>query len=190
MFLVEQNAFGALKLAHRGYVMVNGNVTMSGTGKELLANPRSARRLSRRRAPLTAGAEEKLRCRAFSTKKPSIWQFLFVTCLLGGWAAWMTGQAPARRPGAAIRQLFVYMLLLGVGVRFIHHALFNGTMFTPAVLHRRHHRPADLRHARLPLHAHQPDGDTIYYWLYEKASPLSWKPKELKDIHRLAPLHA
>jgi branched-chain amino acid transport system ATP-binding protein len=39
VFLVEQNAFAALKLATRGYVMVNGQVTMSGTGKELLANP-------------------------------------------------------------------------------------------------------------------------------------------------------
>jgi branched-chain amino acid transport system ATP-binding protein len=39
VFLVEQNAFGALKLATRGYVMVNGNVTMSGTGKQLLADP-------------------------------------------------------------------------------------------------------------------------------------------------------
>ncbi len=39
VFLVEQNAFGALKLASRGYVMVNGSITMSGTGKELLANP-------------------------------------------------------------------------------------------------------------------------------------------------------
>lgn len=39
VFLVEQNAFGALKLATRGYVMVNGVVTMSGTGKDLLANP-------------------------------------------------------------------------------------------------------------------------------------------------------
>ena len=39
VFLVEQNAFGALKLADRGYVMVNGVVTMSGTGAELLANP-------------------------------------------------------------------------------------------------------------------------------------------------------
>src|SRR4051794_36887970 len=39
VFLVEQNAYHALKLATRGYVMVNGNVTMSGTGKELLANP-------------------------------------------------------------------------------------------------------------------------------------------------------
>lgn len=36
VFLVEQNAYHALKLAHRGYVMVNGNITMSGTGKELL----------------------------------------------------------------------------------------------------------------------------------------------------------
>jgi branched-chain amino acid transport system ATP-binding protein len=39
VFLVEQNAFHALKLAHRGYVMVNGLITLSGTGKELLANP-------------------------------------------------------------------------------------------------------------------------------------------------------
>ena len=39
VFLVEQNAFGALKLAHRGYVLVNGSVTMSGTGKDLLADP-------------------------------------------------------------------------------------------------------------------------------------------------------
>ncbi|CAN7191927.1 ABC transporter ATP-binding protein [Rhizobium sp. LjRoot254] len=39
VFLVEQNAFAALRLAHRGYVMVNGLVTMSGTGQELLANP-------------------------------------------------------------------------------------------------------------------------------------------------------
>ncbi|WP_269931466.1 ABC transporter ATP-binding protein [Aminobacter sp. HY435] len=39
VFLVEQNAFGALKLATRGYVMVNGVVTMSGSGKDLLADP-------------------------------------------------------------------------------------------------------------------------------------------------------
>ena len=39
VFLVEQNAFGALKLANRGYVMVNGRVTMSGSGAQLLADP-------------------------------------------------------------------------------------------------------------------------------------------------------
>jgi branched-chain amino acid transport system ATP-binding protein len=37
VFLVEQNAYHALKLAHRGYVMVNGLITMTGTGAELLA---------------------------------------------------------------------------------------------------------------------------------------------------------
>jgi branched-chain amino acid transport system ATP-binding protein len=37
VFLVEQNAFHALRLAHRGYVMVNGRITMSGSGSELLA---------------------------------------------------------------------------------------------------------------------------------------------------------
>ncbi len=39
MFLVEQNAYHALKLAHRGYVMVNGAIKLGGTGKELLASP-------------------------------------------------------------------------------------------------------------------------------------------------------
>ena len=39
VFLVEQNAFHALKLAHRGYVMVNGRIALSGTGRELLARP-------------------------------------------------------------------------------------------------------------------------------------------------------
>ncbi len=38
VFLVEQNAYHALKLADRGYVMVNGSITLSGTGKELLAS--------------------------------------------------------------------------------------------------------------------------------------------------------
>lgn len=38
VFLVEQNAYHALKLAHRGYVMVTGDITMSGSGAELLAN--------------------------------------------------------------------------------------------------------------------------------------------------------
>ena len=39
VFLVEQNAYHALKLAHRGYVMVNGLITLSGTGPGLLEQP-------------------------------------------------------------------------------------------------------------------------------------------------------
>jgi branched-chain amino acid transport system ATP-binding protein len=39
IFLVEQNANHALKLANRGYVMVNGEIRMTGSGQELLVNP-------------------------------------------------------------------------------------------------------------------------------------------------------
>ena len=39
VFLVEQNAYHALRLAHRGYVMVNGQITLSGSGQELLHRP-------------------------------------------------------------------------------------------------------------------------------------------------------
>jgi branched-chain amino acid transport system ATP-binding protein len=39
LLLVEQNAHQALRLASRGYVMANGRIVLSGTGKELLANP-------------------------------------------------------------------------------------------------------------------------------------------------------
>ncbi len=39
VFLVEQSAYHALRLAHRGYVLVNGRITMSGSGAELLGSP-------------------------------------------------------------------------------------------------------------------------------------------------------
>ena len=40
VLLVEQNAFGALKIADRGYVMETGRVTMQGAAGELIADPR------------------------------------------------------------------------------------------------------------------------------------------------------
>ena len=39
VFLVEQNAHHALRIAHRGYVMANGRIALSGPARELLANP-------------------------------------------------------------------------------------------------------------------------------------------------------
>jgi branched-chain amino acid transport system ATP-binding protein len=39
ILLVEQNAFQALRIAHRGYVLATGRVVLEGTGRELLANP-------------------------------------------------------------------------------------------------------------------------------------------------------
>ncbi|MBT0782231.1 MULTISPECIES: ABC transporter ATP-binding protein [Paracoccus] len=40
VLLVEQNAFGALKIADRGYVMETGQITMQGPAEELIADPR------------------------------------------------------------------------------------------------------------------------------------------------------
>lgn len=39
IFLVEQNAYHALKLANRGYVLVTGEIRLSGTAQELMKNP-------------------------------------------------------------------------------------------------------------------------------------------------------
>ena len=41
IFLVEQNARQALGIAHRGYVMENGKIVLSGTSAELLTNPKT-----------------------------------------------------------------------------------------------------------------------------------------------------
>ena len=108
-------------------------------------------------------------------EEPSIWQFLFITIIMGGWTAWRTGKSVAenwQNYGA----LVVYVLLLGVAIRFIHHALFAGTMLTVqyyavdtlvlllfATLGFRYYRTRQMT--------------SIYYWLYEKASPFSWKSK-------------
>ncbi|KKN84870.1 hypothetical protein LCGC14_0283950, partial [marine sediment metagenome] len=40
VFVVEQNAFQALAIADRGYVMETGAVTLTGTGQALLTNDR------------------------------------------------------------------------------------------------------------------------------------------------------
>jgi branched-chain amino acid transport system ATP-binding protein len=38
ILLVEQNANAALRIAHRGYVMENGRITMEGSASSLLDN--------------------------------------------------------------------------------------------------------------------------------------------------------
>ena len=39
VLIVEQNIFHTLKISDRGYVIENGEIAISGTGAELLANP-------------------------------------------------------------------------------------------------------------------------------------------------------
>jgi branched-chain amino acid transport system ATP-binding protein len=40
ILLVEQNAQRALQIANRGYVMDSGEITMTGTGQDLLVDPK------------------------------------------------------------------------------------------------------------------------------------------------------
>jgi len=53
---VEQNAFQALRLAHHGYVPVNGAITMAGTGAELLERPELRAAYPERRAERAGNA--------------------------------------------------------------------------------------------------------------------------------------
>lgn len=108
-------------------------------------------------------------------EEQSIGLFFLITCLLGGWAAWMTGKACAQtwRPYYV---LIGYMLPLGLAVRFIHYALFDGTLLSL------HYYLVDtivliiigsfsFRYTRTNQMIRQ------YSWLYERASLLTWKAK-------------
>lgn len=59
----------------------------------------------------------------------TFWEFFFVTVVLAGGAAYLTGRAVARSWNSSA-QLVGYMILLAAACRFIHYALFNGTLLT------------------------------------------------------------
>ena len=59
----------------------------------------------------------------------SFWEFLLVTVILAGGAAYLTGRAVAQS-WLSIAQLALYVLLLNFATRFIHFALFGGSLLT------------------------------------------------------------
>ncbi len=108
-------------------------------------------------------------------EEPTVLEFALITVLMGGWTAWRTGKSAAEG-WSKYSTLVIYTLLLGVAIRFIHHALFNGSMLTLqyyavdtvilllfATAGYRYYRTKQMTNN--------------YYWLYEKASPFSWKAK-------------
>lgn len=102
-------------------------------------------------------------------------QVLSVTGLLGGGAAWFTGRAIAQtwRP---FWHLLIYSALLGGAVRFVHFALFEATLLSaPSYL-------ADALYlvaaGTLSWRIKRADQmATQYFWLYERAGPLSWRER-------------
>jgi hypothetical protein len=100
-------------------------------------------------------------------------QFLVVTCLLGGWTAWMAGRGCARIWGSPLR-LFLYLLVLGAAIRFINYALFEDTL-----LSLQYYAVDTFVLMVLGFLGYQYTRTnqmvTQYNWLYAKTSPLSWK---------------
>ncbi|KNY16935.1 membrane protein [Shinella sp. SUS2] len=62
-------------------------------------------------------------------EEPSTWQFLFITVIMGGWTAWRTGKSVVEN-WQNYAMLVIYVLLLAAAIRFVHHALFHGSMLT------------------------------------------------------------
>ena len=97
------------------------------------------------------------------------------SCCSGFWTAWRAGKAVADGWGD-YPLVIVYMLLLGLGDAFLHHALFNGPMFTPSTISSTSCILLVVRDGRLPL-SRTNQMVNNYYWLYEKTSAFSWKEK-------------
>jgi uncharacterized membrane protein SirB2 len=111
-------------------------------------------------------------------EESTVWTFALVTFAIGGWTAWRTGKGVATGWGEIFPHLVIYTLLLGIGIRFVHHALYDGTMFSL------HYYIVDtvvlmifsvlgFRYTRAKQMA------TNYYWLYEKSGPFAWKKKSV-----------
>ena len=105
----------------------------------------------------------------------SLGVFLLVTLAMGGWAGWMAARALARgwRP---YWQAVPALLLVAAAVRFIHFALFEGTLTSP------YYYAVDaavvlligsigFRYTRTRQMTSQ------YRWLYERTGPLTWRER-------------
>ncbi|MCJ2026206.1 MULTISPECIES: DUF6867 family protein [unclassified Methylobacterium] len=105
----------------------------------------------------------------------SVWLFLLVTVVMGGWAGWMAARGIAKgwRP---YWHCVPALLLVAAAVRFIHFALFGGTLLSA------HYYAVDalvvLLIGSAGFRATRTRQMTSQYrWLYEKTSPLTWRPR-------------
>jgi len=110
-------------------------------------------------------------------------EFIFITGIVGGGAAWMTGRATALT-WSPWTTLLVYILLLTLALRFIHFSLFSGTFLLPlstfatgfyyyvvdfvvlfalAALGRRMTRAAQMA--------------SQYGFLFDRSGPLNWQKR-------------
>lgn len=104
-----------------------------------------------------------------------IFPFVLLTLMIGGGAAWRTGQAVAHGWGSAWLAV-AYSALLAGAVRFLHYALFGGTLLSLssyaidfailAAIALVGHRARRTRHMT-----------EQYDWKFERSGPLSWRDR-------------
>lgn len=100
-------------------------------------------------------------------------QVLFVTGLLSGGAAWLTGRACADtwRP---LHHVIGYTILLGAAVRFFHFALFQGELMSlPSFLADTLYLTAVGCLSWRVMRTTRMVGQ--YPWIYERTSPVTWR---------------
>lgn len=98
-----------------------------------------------------------------------------VIVILSFWTAWRAGRAVASN-WENYPLVVIYCFLIGLGLQFLHHALFNGPVFDPIiyiidVVLVLAFATAGYRYRRTDQMVNN------YYWLYEKTSAFSWKKK-------------
>lgn len=101
--------------------------------------------------------------------------FLLLTVILGGGAAFMAGRSLAK-DWRQVSQLLIFMVPLGVGVRFLHFALFQQDLFSLKyfITHTLILMGFALLGYRLKRVSQM---ITQYPWLYERSGPLTWRQK-------------
>jgi hypothetical protein len=110
----------------------------------------------------------------------SLAEFVFVTLILGGGAAWLAGRAIGGSWEPAWKAA-LWMVPLAAAVRFIHYALFSGSLVT---LHFFLVDLAILVAAALAGHRVTLAGRMVrqYAWLYERAGPFGWRPRRSERV--------
>ncbi|EHS49903.1 hypothetical protein PDO_0463 [Rhizobium sp. PDO1-076] len=100
----------------------------------------------------------------------------FLVLLIGFWTAWRTGKAVAEGWEGYAR-VFIYVLGLGVVMRFLHFSLFAGPFISPFyyvidVVLLLAFAVAGFQSRRTTQMVDN------YYWLYDRTSYFSWKNKD------------
>jgi hypothetical protein len=105
----------------------------------------------------------------------AIWHFVLLTLVIGGGAAWRTGQAVAQNWGE-LWPVVAYTALLAAGIRFLHFALFGGLLLSLpsylvdfailAVIAIVGYRVRRARHMT-----------EQYGWMFERSGPLTWRDR-------------